>query len=112
MSRLVEGLEAQGLVERVPGEGRSVPLRLTAEGQAAVRRLLDARRDALDPLLAPLDEGERATLERLLEKVVDGAFESVRSGPVLCRLCDHTACVGGGATCPVTDARRERGEHP
>lgn len=111
-SRLVEGLVSQGLIERGAGSGRSVPLRLTTEGEATVDRLLDARRQALASLVAGLDEDEIAALERTLEKVLDSAFDHIRSGFVLCRQCDHTACVGGGANCPVTQANQQRGEHP
>lgn len=115
-SRLVDGLAARGLIEREPGSGRAVALRLTGEGQAAVRRLLDARRDAIGTLVARLDEPERAALERGLEKVLGQAFDGVGSTWVLCRLCDDGACTGGGAVCPVGHARREqerreRGEH-
>jgi MarR family transcriptional repressor of emrRAB len=117
-SRLVEGLVAQGLIERGVGSGRSVPLRLTSEGEATVDRLLAARRQALASLVARLDDDESAALEHTLEKLLDSAFEQVRSGFVLCRQCDHNACVGGGASCPVTQAgqerqgRQERGEQP
>lgn len=108
-SRLIDGLEASGLIERETAHGRSVPLRLTPDGEAAVRRLLDARHETLDDVLAPLDADERATLERLLEKVLDGAYDRVRSTHVMCRLCDHVACTRDDATCPVSHARRERG---
>jgi DNA-binding MarR family transcriptional regulator len=110
VSRLVDGLEARGLVERDAPSGRSVALRLTAEGEAAARRLLDARHEVLDSLLTPLDEAERATLEQSLEKILDRAYDWIRSEFVMCRLCDEGACIGGGAVCPVGQAGRERGE--
>ncbi|MGH9135458.1 MAG: MarR family winged helix-turn-helix transcriptional regulator [Acidimicrobiales bacterium] len=110
-SRLVDGLVSAGLIERVARSGRSVALRLTAEGQSEVRRLLDARRDALDSLVASLTAVERSALERILETILDRAYDHARSGSVLCRLCDHTACVGRGETCPVTHAAQERGVH-
>jgi DNA-binding MarR family transcriptional regulator len=109
-SRVVDGLVSEGLIERGAGAGRSVPLRLTAEGQSTVARLLHARRQALARLVDSLDEDESAALERALEKVLGRAYDRVRSGFVLCRQCDHSACIGGGATCPVTHARK-RGDH-
>lgn len=107
-SRLVDGLVSRGLIEREPGSGRTVALRLTAEGQAAVRQLLDARRAALDTLVAALDSTERAALEQSLAKLLDRAYETVGSTLVLCRLCDDTACTARGAVCPVGHARRQR----
>jgi MarR family transcriptional regulator, negative regulator of the multidrug operon emrRAB len=109
VSRLVDGLVSRGLIERHHGSGRAVALRLTAGGQAAVRQLLDARRDVLDTLVAPLDEAERVALERSLEKVLDRAYDGVGSTWVLCRLCDDVACTARGAVCPVGHARRQRG---
>jgi MarR family transcriptional repressor of emrRAB len=111
-SRLVDGLVSSGLVQRKAGTGRAVALRLTAKGRAMVRRLLKARREAIDSVIAPLVDADRVALERILEKVLDAAFDRVRSGFVLCRLCDHEACIDGGALCPVSNASRERGDNP
>lgn len=110
-SRLVDGLAARGLVERESRSGRSVALRLTAAGRSVARRLLTARHEAIDALLARLDAGERAALERSLEKILDRAIDEVGSEFVVCRLCDVATCFGGGATCSVHHASQQRGDH-
>jgi DNA-binding MarR family transcriptional regulator len=69
MTRLVQALEADGLVSRVadPGDARVTRLRATAKG----RRLLAAGRArrvaALEAGVARLDAGERETLARAAE---------------------------------------------
>jgi DNA-binding MarR family transcriptional regulator/ribosomal protein S18 acetylase RimI-like enzyme len=75
LSRLVAGLEREGLVERAPaaGDRRVRAVRLTQAGRAE-RARLDAASDALaSSLLEPLGDGQRqrlveamATVERLL----------------------------------------------
>ena len=75
LSRLVAGLEREGLVERAPdaADRRVRAVRLTEAGRRE-RARLDAASDALaESLLAPLGEGQRgrlieamATVERLL----------------------------------------------
>jgi DNA-binding MarR family transcriptional regulator/GNAT superfamily N-acetyltransferase len=89
LSRLVAGLERDGLVERAPdtADRRVRAVRLTAAGHAE-RARLDAASDGLAAaLLAPLSEAQRerlvaamATVERLLTAgLVDVAPEDPRS---------------------------------
>ena len=71
VTRLLDRLEAAGLVERERGteDRRYVTTRITAEGQALLDRL-DAPVDALHrDLLGHLDDGELRTLIALLAKV-------------------------------------------
>jgi DNA-binding MarR family transcriptional regulator len=99
--RLIDGLEADGLVERRPGDDRrTVAPALTASGHAIADGILAAREAALAELLEPLTTRERVTLGRLLEKVLDHAVRDLPEGSHTCRLCDVDACEAGGE-CPV-----------
>ncbi|MEO1531138.1 MAG: MarR family transcriptional regulator [Pseudomonadota bacterium] len=71
VTRLLQLLEAKGLVSRQPdpGDRRATRLILTERGRETVAVLQDAIARALDELLAPLDEAERATLRELLGKL-------------------------------------------
>jgi DNA-binding MarR family transcriptional regulator len=71
MVGVLDELEGLGLVERRahPSDRRKHAVHLTAEGK---RTLATARRRAagfIEQLLAPLDEGERGDLRRLLRKL-------------------------------------------
>jgi DNA-binding MarR family transcriptional regulator len=72
--KVVDELHGPGFVERSrdPADRRRMRVALTAEGRrtlAALDRETEAVRDAV---LAPLDEGERATLHALLSRVYAG----------------------------------------
>jgi DNA-binding MarR family transcriptional regulator len=72
VAEVCQRMAARGLIvrERSPDDARRYGLGLTAEGEAALRRLAP-RVDALgEELLAPLTARERETLMRLLRKVV------------------------------------------
>ncbi|MEL6574425.1 MAG: MarR family transcriptional regulator [Pseudomonadota bacterium] len=71
VTRLLQLLEAKGLVSRQPdpGDRRATRLILTERGRETVAVLQDAIARALDELLAPLHEAERATLRELLGKL-------------------------------------------
>ena len=71
--RLVDRLVADGYVERRPGpDARTLAVALTPEGRRVARDVLAARTAAVEAVLAPLDDDERATLERLHEKLIAG----------------------------------------
>jgi MarR family transcriptional repressor of emrRAB len=91
--RMLDRLEAGGLVERRPGaDRRTLALHLTARGDAAAKRLLEQRAGSLEAVLGRLREDERAALEPLLERVV-AALADDRPGALrVCRLCDRGAC--------------------
>jgi len=72
LSRAIARLEALGLIvrSRAPGQGRSQALRLSEAGRALFEEALPAFVAHERTILASLTEDERATLSRLLAKVV------------------------------------------
>lgn len=68
VTTLVDGLEKTGLARRVPDPAnrRVVRVELTARGEETFVRLRQARREAVEELLAPLSAGQRETLSELL----------------------------------------------
>jgi DNA-binding MarR family transcriptional regulator len=78
MSRLVDGLEADGYVLRAPdpGDGRAVMVRATAKGTRALRRGRAQRVAALSASLGTLSPAELASLARgvdVIERTLSGA---------------------------------------
>lgn len=71
VTRVLQLLEAKGLIARQPDpeDSRATRLILTESGRETVVELEDALARALDKLLTPLDETERATLRDLLGKL-------------------------------------------
>lgn len=107
-SRMLDRLTADGLVARLPTEGRIVPVALTDDGRR-LGELVQARRLALlRDLVEGLDKKERKDFDRLLDKLVSAA--AVVGGPAharrMCRLCDRRACADSPGACPLhgTDA--------
>src|SRR6266705_1793914 len=71
--RLVDRLEADGLVERRSGrDGRSVALFVTPAGETTAVEALRRRGEALAEVLAPLSASERQRLAILLAKLLAG----------------------------------------
>lgn len=68
---LVDALEQAGLVLRAidPDNRRSILVTLTEQGQDVQRKMGQARAEAGEHLFAQLDDGERALLAELLDKV-------------------------------------------
>lgn len=68
-------LEASGLVTRTrrDDDERMVDVRLTEHGRGTVEGWRRRRREAVAELLTPLDEAERAQLQRLIERLLDSA---------------------------------------
>jgi DNA-binding MarR family transcriptional regulator len=99
--RTVNRLVADGLLERQPGpDRRTAALVLSDSGRKAALRVLEARAEALQGFLEPLDEDERARLLPLLERLAASLAED-RGGAVrVCRLCDRGAC-SETAPCPL-----------
>lgn len=92
-TRLVDALEAEGLVVRGPGrDGRTHALRLSAAGQRRVRSLLARRDEMLDALLSPLTTTERRQLEGLLDRLLRSWVRDEPHAIEVCRLCDATVC--------------------
>ncbi|MFE2277653.1 MarR family winged helix-turn-helix transcriptional regulator [Streptomyces sp. NPDC059454] len=80
VTTLVDGLEANGKVRRVPDPAnrRVIRIELTDDGRAALRELRAARRSAAEEILAPLGEAQREALGELLDTLVDGAVPAQR----------------------------------
>lgn len=108
--RLIDRLEAEGLVGREPGpDGRSVCVRLTRRGAKVADRLWRERDDVLMGVLAALTAREQAQLTRLSETLLAALTSSREQARLICRLCDHGVCQGGGF-CPVDRAATELGQ--
>lgn len=73
VTTLVDALEAQGAVRRVPDPAnrRVIRVELTATGRATLDALRSARRSAAEDILAPLSPEQRAVLGGLLATLVD-----------------------------------------
>ncbi|MEP9369647.1 MarR family winged helix-turn-helix transcriptional regulator [Xanthobacter sp. VNH20] len=99
--RLVEGLGAEGLVERAaaPGDRRQVALRLSEAGRTRHAAILEARRGVLAQALAPLDAQETAQFGAVLARLLAGLTTSRLQADHICRLCDEKSCPG--QLCPV-----------
>jgi DNA-binding MarR family transcriptional regulator len=74
-SRTCDRLVARNLVARAddPSDRRSLRLTLTPAGQRVVRRVTDARRAALAPLVADMPAQRRAALVDLLREFTAGS---------------------------------------
>jgi len=72
MSGMIDRLEKAGLVRREPHplDRRSVRVFTTPEAQALVRESAGSVRQAEAEIFADLDEAERQTLHRLLQKIL------------------------------------------
>lgn len=98
--RLVDRLEADGLVERHPGaDGRTVALFLTKAGQERRQTILAERRHQLHLTFDCLTSAERKQLTRLLEKMLAAMTTSELKAYAICRLCEEEVCPGD--RCPV-----------
>ncbi|WP_157119502.1 MarR family winged helix-turn-helix transcriptional regulator [Nocardia xishanensis] len=113
--RLVDRLEAEGLVERVAAQdGRAVSVVLTRTGHRMAVRILQARETSLTSALSALSSDEidnlAATLDTMLTTVTLARAEGRAAGtndrpqPWLCRLCDFAACGRSEGNCPVNNA--------
>ena len=64
---------------RDPNDRRRHMVEITAAGRRALERADKARESLEDEILGPLDAGERQTLRRLLERVLEGLHSDVRA---------------------------------
>lgn len=70
VTRKVQQLERLGMVRRTPdpGDARAFRLAITTNGEEAITRLLEARRQWLQELLEDWSDSDRADFARLLEQ--------------------------------------------
>jgi DNA-binding MarR family transcriptional regulator len=108
--RLVDRLEAEGLVERRPGpDARSGAIVLTARGRATSRKVTAARAQAVAGALSELSGEQQRALQRIADALVgaitDQRLEARRRGDPpagwMCRLCDFVACGRLEDECPA-----------
>jgi DNA-binding MarR family transcriptional regulator len=102
--RLVDRLEADGLVRRSRDGGRAVAVDLTARGRRALAAVEQTRLTAADELVAPLDAAARWQLEQLLQRILAAQSQSDDDLRRICRLCSFAACESDGHVCPVAEA--------
>jgi MarR family transcriptional repressor of emrRAB len=108
--RLVDRLEAAGLVQRRPGpDGRRVSVRLTAKGERRAKAILARRERELDTVLSVLTAAEQTELTRLHEKLLQSLPDDVPGAARVCRFCDVHACGHYDGRCPVTQGIDARG---
>jgi DNA-binding MarR family transcriptional regulator len=83
MTSRLDRLEARGLIRRVPNpdDRRSVAVELTRRGLALVDEAVTRHVDAEREMLAPLSARERATLDRLLAKLIERLSETSQGSP-------------------------------
>jgi MarR family transcriptional regulator, negative regulator of the multidrug operon emrRAB len=107
--RLVDRLEADGLVERRRGaDQRSAALLLTPSGRRAARQTLRRRDAEMEFVLSLLtDDQQRAVIEAA-ERVLGELGARPDAEQRICRLCDVDACGRSRGECPVMPARRRR----
>ncbi|MEU1815798.1 MarR family transcriptional regulator [Streptomyces roseifaciens] len=74
VTTLVDALEAGGSVRRVPDPSnrRVIRIELTDEGRSILRKLREARRAAVEDVLAPLSAEQRSLLGSLLDELMAG----------------------------------------
>ncbi len=84
MTGTLDALEFNGWVRRVPNpeDRRSVLIEITADGQAVADRLLPGVRRVEQAVLTELTATERATLLKLLAKVLKGAAAVAAAEPI------------------------------
>ncbi|GAA1489271.1 MarR family winged helix-turn-helix transcriptional regulator [Brachybacterium sacelli] len=109
-ARMVDALEAHGLVERRHGTATQRRRRVhpTTQGHQLAHRVLDDRNDPLVHALSHLEESDQQVLAGLLEKILRQVHAEVGQGQRICRLCDRDRCLRS-APCPVGQAERGEG---
>jgi MarR family transcriptional repressor of emrRAB len=91
--RLVDKLEAEGLLSRSPGEDRRQKrLRLTPAGEAQAQTVLAARQRLLEDALDKLGARESAELGKLVQSLLVHLMDSEERAGEICRFCDYAAC--------------------
>jgi MarR family transcriptional regulator, negative regulator of the multidrug operon emrRAB len=104
--RLIDRLEAQGLVERRSGvDGRTLSLFLTEAGYERRQAILLERRQQLQLAISSLTQNDRKQLTILLEKMLAAMTTSELRNFAICRLCEEEVCPDD--RCPVEQKYRQ-----
>lgn len=108
--RLLNGLEAEGLLERRrdDNDGRAVAVWLTAAGQERASAILCSRAEATDAVLGALPAEQLVLLVPMLETALAALTRGPESARAICRLCDEGVCRPAG--CPVEQTARQHGD--
>lgn len=101
--QLVDRLEGDGLVERIPAhDGRTKLLALTSDGEQAALAVLAERRAVLDRAVEALDDDQVRALSDAVGAMLEAITDDLLTSEFMCRLCDELACPD--ARCPVERA--------
>ncbi|MGY6499873.1 MAG: MarR family winged helix-turn-helix transcriptional regulator [Acidimicrobiales bacterium] len=102
--RLVDRMEADGLVTRRPGvDARTVALVLTPKGRRRTVRLQQSRRQVMGRALVGLSTIERRQLESMLDRMLRTQAARAEDPTPICRLCELAVCPL--RRCPVPGGR-------
>lgn len=89
----IDRLCADGLLQRVVGKDRRCrPIRLTSKGRNRVRAFLKTRSAIARGAMRDFNRDDRATLERLISRMLSTSATDRRTVDHLCRCCDEYAC--------------------
>lgn len=104
--RLVDRLQAAGLIRRVRQRGRrQLWIEITDSGRALAERFSAERHGAMKRIVSSLSEGDQALLTRLLDRLAALLLQGREHVMRVCRFCDARAC-GTDDECPMWRAAR------
>ena len=102
--RLVDGLEANGLVERrrSDSDARAIALWPTRPGKRTASKILAARAEMLEPVFAGTSEADKQAIVALLKRALAKLTDNRDRARSICRFCEEGVCRPPG--CPVEQA--------
>jgi DNA-binding MarR family transcriptional regulator len=102
--QLVDRLEHDGLVERIPAyDGRTKLLALTDRGHDVALAVLAERRELLERAVSALDDEQVSSLVDAVGAMLEALADDLLTSEFMCRMCDELACPD--ARCPVERAQ-------
>ena len=101
--QLVDRLEADGLLERIPAlDGRTKLVALTPLGEETALAVLAQRREVLDRAVSSLDDDTVRALSDAVSAMLEALTDDLLTSEHMCRMCDELACPD--VRCPVERA--------
>jgi MarR family transcriptional regulator, negative regulator of the multidrug operon emrRAB len=99
--RLLDRLAGRGLVQRDRNQqdARTAGLRLTEQGQALARSVLDARKQVTAAIITRLTPDRQRDLESLLDEMLADIPATSEHASLMCRMCCLRQCPAD--RCPV-----------